>query len=210
MQTLTQGNNKVVAVNIHQGDWLSNTAFFNQMNLHLGGVNGYPRATINRTPALYGTQVDSVVISIFNWRPNIIHALAQPAIAGLAMKSEERNNYAKVTLFIASTVSLDTNHRVTVYVIEDNIKAKNQLGADSNYLHPNVVREVLTLNTGSEISMSASDVLQMNFEHTLPADWNKNNLYYVAVLHKMGNSTQTREVLNSLKCPLGTTKKWNE
>src|ERR1700741_419867 len=93
--------NRIVSTCIHQGDWLAIPPFFDALNIHLGGVNGFPRAALNRVPATQGTQIDSIVYSIFNWRLNIQELLfTQNTDCGLAISSKEKNDNLEVTVAI--------------------------------------------------------------------------------------------------------------
>ncbi len=201
----------IIAACIHQGDWLAITPFFDALNIHLGGVGGFPRAAVNRVPATKGTQIDSVVYSIFNWRLNIEQLLQAPtADCGLAISSKESNDNLEVSVFVGYNDSILKKTRLTVYLVEDSVKALNQLNADTNYLHHHVVRKVMTSYTGDSIAMLDGKMITKNYGMTLNGYYNKkSNLKIVAFVNIAGESFKANEILNAQQAKLNEIKKWD-
>jgi len=204
-------DSNIIATCIHQGDWLANTPFFDALNIHLGGVNGFPRAAIDRKPATKGSQLDSAVYSIFNWRLNIEELLLnQTANYGLAISSKEKNDNLEVAVYVGYSDSLLKRSRLTVYLVEDSVKAVNQLNADSTYLHQHTLRKVMSSYTGDSISMLGGHMLTRNYSMTLNGFYSKkSNLKIVAFINIIGDDFKTNEILNVQQARLNEVKKWD-
>jgi hypothetical protein len=204
-------DSNIIATCIHQGDWLAITPFFDAINIHLGGVNGFPRAAIDRLPATKGSQIDSVVYSIFNWRLNIAELLQNTICDyGLAISSKEKNDNLEVSVFVGYNDSLLKRSRLTVYLVEDSVKAVNQLNADSTYEHSYVLRKVLSSYTGDSIRMMDGHMLTKNYSMTLNGYYHKkSNLKIVAFINIIGDDFKTNEILNAQEAKLNEVKKWD-
>lgn len=211
LKAMQELDTNIIAACIHQGDWLADAGFFDALNIHLGGVNGFPRAAVDRLPATKGTQIDSVVYSIFNWRLNILDLmLTQTAPCGLAISSKEKNDKLEVSVYVGYNDSVLKRTRLTVYLVEDSVHAVNQLNADSSYLHHAVVRKVMSNFTGDSISMLGGKMLTRNYSMTLNGYYsNKNNLSIVAFVNIIGTDFKTNEVLNVQEAKLNQVKKWD-
>ena len=201
----------IIAACIHQGDWLAITPFFNAISMHLGGITSFPRATLNRLPATKGSQLDSVVYSIYNWRINLEELLKiKSTDVGLAISSKEINNNLEVSVFVGYNDSIKKKTRLTVYLIEDSVKAQNQLNADTNYVHQRVLRKVMTSNTGDSIAMFDGKMITKNYSMTLGRFYsNKSNLRIVAFVNTIGDDFKFHEVLNVQQAKLNEVKKWD-
>jgi hypothetical protein len=201
---------KIIAASIHQGDWLALTPFFNSISDHLGGVNGFPRAAFNRVPASYGTQIDSTVISIYNWRQNLTALISLSATCGLAMVTKVDNDQLNVKVYIGYNDSILKNTHLTVYLIEDSVVSQNQSNAPLGYIHNHVVRDVLTSYNGDSVSLKGGNLLVKEFAVSLNGKYtNKNHLKVVALIHVVGVDYKENEVLNCQISTLGETKKWD-
>jgi hypothetical protein len=204
-------DSNIVAACIHQGDWLAITPFFNALSMHLGGINSFPRAAMNRVPASKGNQLDSVVYSIFNWRINAEELLQTTSSdVGLAISSKELNNNLEVSVFVGYNDSIKKRTRLTVYLVEDSVKAQNQLNADTNYIHQRVLRKVLSSHTGDSIAMFDGKMITKNYSMTLGGYYNnKSNLRIVAFVNIIGDDFKYNEILNAQQAKLNEVKKWD-
>jgi len=201
---------RVMAAAIHQGDWLSITPFFDALSVHLGGVNGFPRAAFNRKPALYGSQVDSSVISIFNWRQNLLPLLNQTASTGLAMVNKTDGDLLQVKVHIGASDSMSADTRLTVYLTEDSVSAQNQMNAPVGYLHHRVVRKVISAYLGDPVDLSSGGKVIREYSLSLSGLYQtKKNLSLVALLHVAGSTVKLHEVLNCRQAGLDTTQAWD-
>lgn len=89
--------------------------------------------------------------------------------------------------------------RLTVYLIEDDIRAENQIGADGVFLHQHVTR--LTNQTWGEPVVWTSDN-RFSYDHTFVLDkrWNRQKMQVVAMLHNYDGEDHTAiDVENSAR-----------
>lgn len=209
MQALNQKHLNIAC--IHQGDWLTDEILFDSLNTHLGGITGFPRASINRIPATQGSQLDSTLISIFNWRVNILDALTKPAICGLALKSTFKNENLNLKVYIGYHDSINSDTRLTIYVTEDSVSAQNQVNAPVGFKHHFVVRKVLTSYLGDKVNLIGGNQLIKEYTTSLQGLYSsKSNLKIIAFVHQVGVDAKHHEILNSQKVYIDSTKNWNE
>lgn len=204
-------SNKVIGVSIHQGDWLEIPIFYNDLKNYLGGISGFPRAAINRIPAKKGTQIDSVVYSIYNWRINIMELLKNDKTStGLAISTKEKNNKLEVKVFACTHDTMYKNAYLSVYLIEDSVKSVSQANADSNYMHHQVLTKVLSQNLGDNITLEKDHVLELIYTSDIKDFYrNKKNLKVVALVHIKGNDPKHHQVLNAQSVLLNATQQWD-
>jgi len=82
--------------------------------------------------------------------------------------------------------------RLTVYLMESNVESDSQLFWNENekeeyagvFTHPNIIREIMTPVEG--ISIEAGGTISESVETTLDSEWNLENLYLVALVHRDG------------------------
>ncbi|HMN32979.1 MAG TPA: Omp28-related outer membrane protein, partial [Chitinophagaceae bacterium] len=202
---------KIIPVSIHQGDWLEIPSFYNDIKNHLGGISGFPRAAINRIPAIKGSQIDSVVYSIYNWRVNIMEILKnEKTSVGLAISSNEINNKLEIKIFACNQDTLYKNARLSIYLVEDSIKSVSQMNADSNYLHQQVLKKVITENFGDTITLAKGEIVERIYTTNIREDYfNKKKLKIIAFLHIIGNDSKQHRVLNAQSVGLNATQQWD-
>lgn len=211
IKRLCNENPKVLGVSIHQGDWLTIPDLFNNLSTHFGGVSSYPRAAINRMPAIKGTQLDSTVYSIFNWRLNIDELLKNKQTnCGLAFTSNEVNAVLNLNVHIGFQGVFNERTRLSVYVIEDSVQAQNQVGAAADYKHPFVVRKMLSGYLGDSVNMTEGNYQYKKYTlNNSEINYKKSNVYFIAVLHTIGANFKTHKVLNVQKAKALELKKWD-
>ena len=204
-------SNRVVAVSVHQGDTWALTSFFNALSPHLGGVGGFPRAAFNRLPALYGTQTDSTVISIFNWRANLLPMLSAPnVLQGLALDTYTGGDTLRVRVYAGSQDSLPEAVRLTVYVTEDSLAAVNQAGAAPGYLHHRVLRRVLSASLGDTLTLPKGVPVMREYLGSLGnLAATKGRCRIIAFLHIYSTDPKLLKVLNVREAKLKEIKKWD-
>ncbi len=202
---------KIIPVSIHQGDWLEISSFYNDIKNHLGGISGFPRAAINRIPAIKGSQIDSVVYSIYNWRINIMEILKnEKTSVGLAMSTNEINNKLEIKIFTCNQDTLYENARLSIYLVEDSIKAVAQVNADSNYLHQQVLKKVISENLGDTITLTKGEIVERIYTTNIREDYfNKKKLKVIAFLHIIGTDSKHHRVLNAQSVGLNATQQWD-
>jgi hypothetical protein len=82
--------------------------------------------------------------------------------------------------------------RLTVYLMERDVESDSQLFWNEDekeeyagvFKHPNVIREIMTPVEG--IAIEAGGTINETVETTLDPDWNLENLYLVAFVHRDG------------------------
>ena len=82
--------------------------------------------------------------------------------------------------------------RLTVYLMEKFVDSDSQLfwtdkekeASMGHYTHANVIREILTAPEGDEVN--AEGEIKAGYATTMAPDWNKENLYIVAFVHRDG------------------------
>ncbi len=201
---------RAVIASLHQNDSLELTYYYQLKNI-LGPISGFPRACINRLRAKVGSQIDSVVFSSYEWRKNIEAIKNDTATCGIAMSNYELNNIVTVNVFVGNnTPIVGDSFYLSVYLIENEVAAINQLGAPSNYKHPFVLRKVITLGQGEPIKLTNSTkYVQKEFRSIDVSAYNKNNVKIIAFVHKKSDNYKMHNVLNSLECGINETVKWN-
>lgn len=201
-ETISKYPNKIVAAAVHQGDWLEIDQL-NQLKAHLGGIAGYPRAAINRVPALATNngQDGMVVYSRANWETNAVRLMdasqLQTAKIGLAIETSVADNQLtlKIHTGFKTTDSRDT--RLTVYLLEDSVQAQNQIGAPSNpYFHQHVLRKVISRPLGDSIQLNSGSYALKIYDKIDIGAYKTSHLKVVAFINVIGNSSTTHQILN--------------
>jgi thiol-disulfide isomerase/thioredoxin len=193
---------KLIVAAVHQGDWLQ-IAQLTQLSTHLGGIAGYPRASINRVPAAGTTnnQDGMVVYSRGNWETNVVRLMdaenQKTAKIGLGIESSITNNLLslKVHTGFKTTDARDT--RLTVYLVEDSVQAQSQTGATTNpYFHQHVLRKVLSGPLGDSIQLNTGNYAFKTYDNIDISAYKQANLKIIAFINVIGSSSTTHEVIN--------------
>lgn len=203
--------NKSYGVDVHQGDWLEIDQL-NVLSTHLGGVGGYPRATIDRVPASGTTspnQDGRVIYSRGNWMGMANKLITNSTDAGLALKTTLNGDKLNIEVFAATLKDLSSDTRLTVYVLENNIPAKNQIGGGAGYIHQHVLRKVVSDGLGDKITLTAGSHTLKEYKDIDISSYNKDNVEVIALINVVGASSKDHQVLNGQKVKAGETKKWN-
>lgn len=193
---------KLIAAAVHQGDWLQIDQL-NQLSSHLGGIGGYPRAAINRVPAVATTngQDGMVVYSRGNWETNTVRLIdaekQQTAKIGLAIESNITDTLLSLKIHVGFKSMDSRDTRLTVYLLEDSIQAQNQIGATTNpYFHQHVLRKVISKPLGDSIQLNTGNYALKTFDKINIAPYNQAHLKVVAFINVIGSSNTTHEILN--------------
>lgn len=191
---------RVFAVAHHTGfqtDWLTLNGDDDLLWLYNGSTYA-PATAINRRP-------------VFEARNNgdALSAVGAPGSASelAALTAEEKREPTSAKLSIKLTLNADStqigvdvygictsayatpNPHVTVCLVENNIAAKNQVGADASFVHQHVVRA----NNGTWGEPVEWDNRRMHYATTFTLDgaWVKENLEVVAFLGNYDSSDPT-------------------
>lgn len=179
--------NDVIVVCHHAGyytDWLTSSFDANYLWLFNDGGSTYaPAVSVDRTLQNDHTSVwcpGSSSDLEGAWRK----ALYKPAFVSLNITAEvdpEDENH--ITVKVNGAKSLDElceNPTITVYVVEDNIKARSQAGGGSDYIHYHVNRAVNSV-WGDELEFDGDDY-EYTCEFNLSHLWVRDNLQIVAMI----------------------------
>lgn len=170
-----------------------------QLVAELGKPVGYPVATINRK--LFNGEL-SRMLSPTQWPGYLASVTSQKT----RLKLELIASFSEVTNNLSVTTNIkltrDTSFSalfLSVLLVEDEITdvQLTPTGKQPNYVHQNVVRTWLTPASGILLStLSTTDNLVYNFNSSIPAIWNTNNMRLIGILHKKeANSFDVLQVI---------------
>lgn len=177
----------VIVVCHHSGfytDWLTSSFDANYLWLFNDGGQTYaPAMAVDR-----GLQNDHTSV----WCPGSSSdmegawrkALYKSAFVSLNISADvDPEDANHITVKVNGAKSLDElcdNPTITVYVVEDNIKARNQAGGGSDYIHYHVNRAVNSV-WGDELQFDGDDY-EYTCEFNLSHLWVRENLQIVAMI----------------------------
>lgn len=176
---------KAVVVCHHSGfstDWLTLDAdkdylwFFNSADTYA------PAVMIDRaTDPLGDTPVGMVTATLLNQ----MSARALTGETTLRLDARATLDGNRLAVEVDGTTydgRLGDNPAITVYLIENKVKPKNQSGASDGYLHNHVTR-ALNATWGEPVKPDADGRFNYATTFDLNSDWNSNNLEIVALVH---------------------------
>lgn len=202
---------KSYGVEVHQNDWLELPQLA-LLRTHLGGIAGYPRASIDRVPAT-GTSAPNqdglVVYSRGNWMGMSTNLVTNSTDAGLAIKTTLTGNKLNINVFAAALKDLSSDTRLTVYILENNIVAKNQVGGSAGYTHQHVLRQVVSDGLGDKITLKAGEHVTKEYKDIDVSGFDKTNIQVLAFINVVGATSKDHQILNAQEVEAGSTKKWN-
>jgi hypothetical protein len=203
--------NKSFGVEIHQNDWLE-LPQLSILRTHLGGIAGYPRASIDRVPASGTTSPNQdglVVYSRGNWMGMSTKLASYSTDAGLALKTTLNGDKLNIEVFAAALKDLSSDTRLTVYILENNIVAKNQVGGSAGYTHQHVLRQVVSEGLGDKITLKAGEYITKEYKDIDVSGFDKTNIQVLAFINVVGASSSEHSIINAQEVKVGETKKWN-
>lgn len=197
-----------LAAEVHQGDWLE-LPQLTTLKTHLGGIGGYPRASIDRVPAEDASSQDGMVVySRGYWPANTSRLAATAAEAGLAIVSKLNGNALDIKVFTAGKTDISGDVRLTVYILEDNIVAKSQVGGSAGYTHHHVLRKVVSAGLGDPITVKAGQYSVKEYKGVDVSPYNKANVKVLAFINVVGASSTQHRIVNAQETEAGQTHKW--
>lgn len=204
--------NTAYGVEVHQNDWLELTQL-TTLETHLGGVAGYPRAAINRVPA-QGTgsanQDGFIVYSRGSWEANAARLLQNTASTGLAISTKVNGDNLDIKVFASSLQPITKDTRLTVYILENNIVARNQTGGSPGYTHQHVLRKVVSAGLGDVLELkTAGGYITKEYKGVSLVGFDKANIHVLAFINVVGANSNSHEILNAQEVKAGEAKKWN-
>jgi hypothetical protein len=221
-QVMTTYQNKVIPVAIHQSDAMQIPGFFT-IDATFGSNTAY--GMVNRIPSL-----NNVLLNRTQWLTNTSSALSRASTCGLAIMSTVAGTNAAIEVQAAFLSSMTGNYNVTVYLTEmdvtgtgstyDQVNTYNtdpssqwyNLGNPiAGFKHKYVWRKAVTSVMGDPVP--AVMLIEGGlFKKVYTADitgLNKDKLYVVAFINKVGTTPTTHEVMNVQMAKVGTLKNWD-
>ncbi|MCF8253540.1 MAG: Omp28-related outer membrane protein [Bacteroidia bacterium] len=211
---LTKYPTQMIPVGVHQGDWLE-FAQLGVLSTHLGGIGGYPRASINRTPATNTTngQDGLVVYSRGNWESNVARQIdvnAPTGDLGLALESTITEGKLNVKVHVGYKETNMNDTRLTVYILENKITAIKQIGATTSpYIHEHTLRKVASSGLGDKIDLKTGNYKMVEFKDIDISSYQSSEVEVVAFINEVGSSSNKHKVLNVQAVKAGETKKYD-
>ncbi len=206
---------RLIVVNLHKQDWLE-TPYSNELANRLGGFLNYPRASVNRSPAIGAVQGDDSLTWIrpLNWDFAIEQALAVNAQIGLGIESRIEGQNGTVTLYVASQGELPKNMRIGLYMVENNIQSIFQQGSNENFLHEHVMKNALTDIEGDTITFpednSGGQITRREYSNIDLKFYALKNLDVVAYIFHADPDPRKIKIYNAVQVKFGGTKFWNQ
>lgn len=141
----------------------------------------------------------------------------KPTFASVDIASNFTDDLSSVNIDVTGAVEegvlpVGESLYLTVYLMERNVVSYDQLfwgdkegqvNEPREYVHRNIIRDVLTDMWGDELAQTGGDYSQ-SFTVELDPDWNKSNLYIAAFLSRsVENPVLSRNVINSAEGVIG-------
>lgn len=193
---------QIVPVGIHTGQFAtpySGRIDFripegNSLENLLGGAQGYPSGSINRTKF---PSENHIIISDQKWSNYIGNELQgnPEANVSIAKELDLTNNQVGLEVKVKLNVAQSEAIHLTMYVVENDIEdwQLTPAGVDSAYLHKHVLRQCITPYNGENLaapSLEANRVFVYNYVVDLKPEWNLSNTKVVAFVHRIGQVPQ--------------------
>ncbi len=211
---------QLIILTIHAGDFafkfedskydFATTAGDELLDL-LGNPLGYPSGVVNRKPE--GAQ-DGYQQFASRWSSSIANSIADSATIGIdqEISFDADTRQLEVTVNILPLEASDRSLRLTVAIKEDKIvdpQADRAAagGVVKEYVHKNVLREVLTLAEGDllEGPISAFSNITKTYRFTLPPEdgwWKAQNCHVVSFVTFESSEDALGEVLQATESPI--------
>jgi hypothetical protein len=180
---------------------------------------------VNRVPSL-----NTVLLNRTQWLANTTAQVSGSAKCGLAINSTFAGNSANIEVQATFRENLAGTHNLTVYLVENDVTGSGSTFDQANsynndptspyfnlgnpitgYKHQYVVRKVLTANLGDAIDASVlvvDGILKKSFTADLTG-LNKDNVYILAFVNKLGATAITHQIINVQQGKLGVLKNWD-
>ncbi len=147
-------------------------------------------------------------VALDNMRTLIDKTLeSYPTICGVAIESDynESTRALKVTTKVKSDFD-NSNYKIMVFLVEDNIEAAQYGSTDLFYKHNNVVRDILCLSyMGDKLGDVEAEVEKTKtYSYTIPANWKTGEMRIISCILNSVDGGTTHTVSNTTMCDLGS------
>lgn len=162
------------------------------------GVSFLPTGIVSRKP--YNS---TLAISQGSWGSAISNVLEQPAFFSIGfedMQVNTSNNTLNATVKIHTEKAIDADHKLTIYLVEDNVIDWQLNGPATppdvpDYVHRHVLRGAVNGTWGEDV-VPAGTAAESTFSVAVSAfplkpEWNVTNCYLVAYVYQ----TSSKEVM---------------
>jgi thiol-disulfide isomerase/thioredoxin len=216
----TKYPNRIKSVSIHNNDWLE-IPYQTYLATWLGGLVSYPRASVNRTlgeQTLDGLDDTYTLLSLKNWDNTINNNINQEAPVSIALETVTTStNIGKLNVYIARKYDISSDTRIGIYFVEDNIQSVFQQGANANYIHQNVLKNVfnyegdtIKLYQGNDINTNEStEIIKKQFTDIDLTKYNVMNLKIIVFVFNYNNDFRKMRILNVQEVKWGGNKYWD-
>jgi hypothetical protein len=223
VESLIEENDNIIGIGVHSGDAMEvDHSSFLEMTYQ---NSGYPSGMVDRV-----SYDGYVSLNAGYWTFMANNRLSSTPPCGLAMRSKVSGGIATIEVHAGFNATLEGDHRLTVYLIEDHVTGSgygydqaNYYDGDSSstfyqlgnpiegYEHNNTLRAVLSGSLGDPLDNS---VFISGGEHveTYTIDissYEKNNLNAVAFIHHVGSSVVDHEILNVQRVSINGFQDWD-
>lgn len=201
----TTYGDRLVVISLHAGDFAPpysdsqydfRTIEGNELEKLLGSPIGYPSAVINRKR--FSNQ-NALQVFRTTWAGFTATESSTPSVLTLGLVKNYDVNSRKLDLQvkIVPTDNMTADVRLSVALTESGIKDPQETpnGKQSDYIHKNVFRKMLTKFDGDALSgLNKGETLTKTFTFILPANWVAENCRLVAFVHKNGSEKDVLQV----------------
>lgn len=196
------GEDKIIAVGIHSGPlgFKGNSKFVGLKTdiadeyYNYWHIVSQPSAVINRSVTL---------ADYTQWGASVATELKKTAKLDLEIENHFDEASRKLTVNVtAYGTDGDTDGKLTVWLVEDGIKAfqKNLSGYNYDYIHNHVFRANVSSGLwGDAISVKEGVKSHKEFTYTLPETWNAYNVSVVAFVNNAENKQVEQVSKKSIK-----------
>ena len=160
------------------------------LDAHLGPVQGYPAATVNRTQYANETELP---ISLSKWTGYIIQDILQaPKVeVDLTPTYDTTSRQLSVVIDLDFAETITDPLVVSVMITEDDVQdyQLTKDGLESDYVHKHILRTMLTNYTGDAISVTKTkqgSTPSFTYTFTVPSEWNADKCEIVAFVSHTG------------------------
>lgn len=162
------------------------------------GLNFLPNILVNR----FNDRDSELVV-------RVNRELGLKTDAGVKLETEIEGNSLNIRVYYMSSADHDNLH-LSVYLVEDNVPESSPGaqagGGGGNYIHRNVLREVLTSKMGIPVNIKANAVYMTEYELSNIKKYNIQDLKVLAFLHK--DSTDSYDYINGNAAKAGENADW--
>jgi len=170
-----------------------------------GGGTYAPASMLDRAYLSPDNDPGPIFFPSANYTPGLMdQRLAAPAYVTVGMDGVYDADSRELTLTISGELVGDLHEedlRLTLYLLEDDLKSTTQSGYNGTYTHNSVIRAALSANFGDEGLFNGNvtgTTYTKEYAYTVPAAWEADNMKVVAFVNNWDPSNvNNRIVLNT-------------